>query len=59
MIKEAFFMAIFFFFQIKIYASSTALLKVMISFLPWPAKLRMGHSAHQTALMSVLMDCVR
>lgn len=52
-------MAIFFFFQIKIYASSTALLKVMISFLPWPAKLRMGHSAHQTALMSVLMDCVR
>lgn len=49
----------FLFFQIKIYVSSTALLKVTISFLPWPAKLRMGHFAHRTASMSALMGCVR
>lgn len=45
--------------QIKMYVSCTALLKAMISSLPWPAKLRMGPSAHRTVLMSVLTDCVR
>lgn len=46
-------------FQIKMSVSCTALLRAMISSSPWPAKLRMGRSAHRTVLMSVLTDCVR
>lgn len=41
------------------FVSCTASLKVMISSLPWPAKLGMEPCVPRTAATSALMDCVR
>lgn len=50
---------LFFPIQIKMFASFTVLLKVMISSLPWPAKLKTEHFVPKTAPTSVLTVCVR